>query len=53
MSIGETNHISKIDAGRSKKLNITHIALTDDGEYCLEAAGIKSKPTRLIVKRRF
>ncbi|CAC5373141.1 unnamed protein product [Mytilus coruscus] len=52
VSIEETNRIFKIDAGRSKTLMIKPIAGTDDGEYCMEAEGIKSKPTTLIVKRK-
>ncbi|CAC5377872.1 unnamed protein product [Mytilus coruscus] len=53
LSLREANHISITDAGHLKILMIKHIALTDEGNYCMEAEGIKSKSTKLIVKPLF
>lgn len=52
MSLGESGHISTEDTGRSKTLSFNPVSLTDAGIYCMEAEGIKSKPTTLTVKRK-
>lgn len=51
VAIINTNNINKIEAGRSKILQIIHITSSDEGEYCLEVAGNKSKPTQLVITR--
>lgn len=45
------HHMSEIDSICSKTLEIRRITPNDEGEYCLEASGLKSKPTMVIVKR--
>lgn len=51
--IGREIHTNEKDTGRSKTLPIEHITLNDEGEYYLEAPGLKCRPTIVTVKRMF
>lgn len=49
--IGNTSNIRVTESRRLKTLQIKDITQKDEGPYCLEAAGMTSKPTIVIVKR--
>lgn len=49
--IGKDSHNNDIEPGRLKTLTIQHITLSDEGEYVVEAPGLKSRPTMVTVKR--
>ncbi|CAC5390359.1 unnamed protein product [Mytilus coruscus] len=51
--ITKASHIKEKRVGRSMILQIDHVTVKDNGEYCLNIACIKSNPTQLTVKPLF
>ncbi|VDI74011.1 Hypothetical predicted protein, partial [Mytilus galloprovincialis] len=51
--IGNTSNIRVTESRRLKTLKIKDITQKEEGQYCLEAAGMTSKPTMVIVKPMF
>lgn len=48
----ENNLITMKNQGRSIILQISYITSNDKGKYYAEVAGVKSKLTRLLIKRK-